>query len=69
LQKKKKLVTMAPASCIRAGDFSGTSFGVATAFLVREGRAAAIRFLLLVLSVDKQVPEIFALTSSFSGRT
>jgi hypothetical protein len=60
---------MAPASCIRAGDFSGTSFGVATAFLAREGRAAAIRFLLLVLSVDKQVPEISAFTSSLSVRT
>jgi len=57
---------MAPTSRIRADDFSGTSFGAATVFLAREGLIAAIRFLLLVLSVDKEVPEISALMSSLS---
>ena len=57
---------MAPASRIRADDFSGTSFGAATAFLAWEGLMATIRFLLLVLSVDKEVPEISALMSSLS---
>jgi hypothetical protein len=42
---------------------------LARVLVLRLGRAAAIRFLLWVLSLDKQVPEISALTSSLSVRT